>query len=249
MAGDVGDMLHGFARPPERLRPQQTIRAFKTYTSDQTVHEGLLTGRITGGEAAFVVKGRADEGVADIVAERTYARHFIGPFLHSEVFVRVCRSHGSPPFTIGEDGGVDLIEGRTDGVHGLLVMDAHEVKTETIDVVLACPVANGLNHEAAVHLVVGSGLVAATGTVGVRTIFVEAVEILRHYASECATHDIVSVVVNDIHDDADTGFVERLDHLFRFANTASRIVGVGGITAFRYVVVHRIVAPVVAVDS
>ena len=128
-------------------------------------------------------------------------------------------------------------------------MDAHEVKTEAVDMVFACPVADRLDHEAAVHLVVGRGLVAATGTVGVRTIFVEAVEILRHNASECATHDIVSVVVNDIHDDTNTGFVERLDHLFRFANTASRIVGVGTITAFRYVVVHRIVAPVVAVDS
>ena len=196
-----------------------------------------------------MVKGRADKGITDIVAERTHARHFIGPLFHSEVFVRVGRSHGSPPFTIGEDGGVDLIEGRADGVHGLLVMDAHEVKTEAVDVVFACPVADRLDHEAAVHLVVGRGLVAATGTVGVRTIFVEAVEIFWHNASECATHDIVSVVVNDIHDDTNTGFVERLDHLFRFANTASRIVGVGTITAFRYVVVHRIVAPVVAVDS
>ena len=56
MAGDVGDVLHGFATPPERLRTQQAIRVLKTYTSDQTIHEGLLAGRITGGEAAFMVE-------------------------------------------------------------------------------------------------------------------------------------------------------------------------------------------------
>ena len=124
-------------------------------------------------------------------------------------------------------------------------MDAHEVKTETVDVVLTCPVANGLYHEAAVHLMVGSGLVTATGTIRVGAILAEAVEILRYYTSKGAAHDIVSVVVNDIHDDTNTGFVERLDHLFRLANTASRIVGVGGITAVRYVVVHRVISPVV----
>ena len=41
--------------------------------------------------------------------------------------------------------------------------------------------------------------------------------------------------------------MQRLNHLLRFANAASGIVRVGGITAVGYVIVHRVVTPVIAV--
>ena len=94
---------------------------------------------------------------------------------------------------------------------------------------------------------VRSCLVAATGTVRVGAILIEAVEILRHNATERTTHDIVGVVINDIHYDADAGFMQGLNHSFRFANTASGIVRVSRITAVGDVIVHRVIAPVVAV--
>ena len=196
-----------------------------------------------------MVKGATDEGITDIIAERAYARHLIGPLFHGEVFVRIGRRHGCPAFTVGEDGRINLVECGTDLTHGLLVMDAHEVKTETVDVVLACPVTNGLYHELAVHLMVGSGLVAATGTVGIGTILVEAVEILRYNTTKGAAHNIVGMVINDIHDNADTGFMQGLNHLFCFTNTASWVSRVGGITSFGGIVVYGIIAPVVAVLS
>ena len=94
---------------------------------------------------------------------------------------------------------------------------------------------------------VGRGLVATTRTIRVCAIGVEAVEILRNDTSQGASHDVVRMVIDHIHDHADTGFMECLNHHFRFANTACRIVRVGRITAVRHIVVHRIVAPIVPV--
>ena len=128
MARDIRDVLHRFATP--------------FGTGYQTAHHVLDTCGIAGSEAAFVVKGRADKGVADVIAESAYTRHLVCPLLHGELFVRISGTHRSPAFTIGEDGRIDLVESGTNGVHRLLVVDAHQVKTESVDVIFAGPVAD-----------------------------------------------------------------------------------------------------------
>ena len=41
--------------------------------------------------------------------------------------------------------------------------------------------------------------------------------------------------------------MQRLYHLLRLTDTACRVVRIGRITAVRHVVVHRVIAPVIAV--
>ena len=56
-----------------------------------------------------------------------------------------------------------------------------------------------------------------------------------------------SVVINNVHNHADTCCVELLNHSFEFDDTGSRVVRVSRITTFWHVVVFRVVAPVVFV--
>ena len=55
------------------------------------------------------------------------------------------------------------------------------------------------------------------------------------------------MVIYHVEDDAYACIVERLYHLLELANAYCRLVGVGGVTAFWNVIVHRVVAPVVFV--
>ena len=233
VAGDIAYMLHRFAAP--------------LGASNQSPHHILLARRITGSESRVMVEGTTNQRIADVVTERTYARHLIGPLLHRQFFVWISRRHRGPTLTISENRRIYLIERRANLTHRLLVMDTHQVKTETIDVELACPIAHRLHHKAAHHLVIGSRLIAATRTVGERTVFVHTVEILRNHATERTAVRIVGVVVHHIHHHADTRFMQRLNHRFRFANTAGGIIRIGRITSVRYVIVHRVITPVIAV--
>ena len=231
MACDIRDMLHGFAGP--------------FGTSNQTTHHILRSCRIAGRKTAFMVKRRTDKRITDIIAEGADAGHLIGPLFHSQRIIRISRRHSRPTFAVRENSRIDLVQRRTDGIHGLLVMDAHEVKTETIHMVLTRPVTNGLDHELAVLLVVRGSLITATGTVGIRTIRIQAIEIFRHHSTQRATHHIVRVVIYNIHNHAYASLMKRLNHHFRLANTRVRVIRISAITSVRHIVIDRIVAPVI----
>jgi len=53
------------------------------------------------------------------------------------------------------------------------------------------------------------------------------------------------VVVHDVHNHADAGVVERVDHLLEFVDPRVRIVRIAGKPAFRNIVLVGIVSPVV----
>ena len=53
------------------------------------------------------------------------------------------------------------------------------------------------------------------------------------------------MVVDHVEDDADAGLMQGLHHLLELADAAGGVVGVGGVAALGYVVVERVVAPVV----
>ena len=194
-----------------------------------------------------MVEGTTDQCIADVIAERTYARHLIGPLLHRQFFVWISRRHSGPTLTIGKNRRIYLIERRANLTHRLLVMDTHKVKAETVDMELACPIAHRLHHKAAHHLVIRRGLIAATRTVGERTVFVHTVEILRNHATKRTAVGIIRMVIHHIHHHADTRLMQRLNHRFRFANTAGGIIRIGRITAIGHVIVHRVITPVIAV--
>ena len=124
------------------------------------------------------------------------------------------------------------------------VDQTHEVESEAVDVVVLRPVGHRVDDVLAHHRTFGGGVVAATGVVDERTVVVIAEVVARDRLVERMVRGIVDVVVHHIHDDADVVLVQALDHLLHFGDAGARVARIGGVRAFRHVVVLRIVAPV-----
>ena len=112
---------------------------------------------------ALCLKHAALEAVSYLVVEEADSvAHFRRVNLRGERRrVGVCGRSHRPALAVHEEPRVDFVEGRADGVHRLNVMQAHQVETETVDVVFLRPVGNGIDHVLPEHLVLGSGVVAA----------------------------------------------------------------------------------------
>ena len=218
--------------------------------SDAGYDAAGVGGGIALNEALAGAVGVALDGVAVLVAEGADARVKTGDTgaLPGEDRIGVRVGAAVPGLAVHEDlltgaVGVEAVEVAADLVHGGDVMQTHEVEAEAVDMILLHPVAAGLDHELAEHLLVGSSLVAAAGAVGEHGAGAHAVVV----AGSClfkAGGGVVGVVVNDVHDDGDASVVERLDHLLEFPDSDVAVIGVGGIGALGGVVVLRIVAPV-----
>ena len=122
-------------------------------------------------------------------------------------------------------------------------MQTHQVKAEAVDMILVHPVFTGIDHEFAVHLLVGSRFVAAARTVGELSGRVHAVIITGSGLFEAGC-GIVGMVVNNVHNDGDVAVMERLNHLLEFLDSDIAVVGVRGIGTLGSVVVLGVITPV-----
>ena len=189
------------------------------------------------------------EAVADRVVEERDAvvgavrSDLVGVWLDGHLAL-VHRGVHVPAFAEHDDGRIDLVEGSTNLLHRLGVDQTHEVESEAVDVVVLRPVGHRVDDVLAHHRTFGGGVVAATGVVDERTVVVIAEVVARDRLVERMVRGIVDVVVHHIHDDADVVLVQALDHLLHFGDAGARVARIGGVRAFRHVVVLRVVAPV-----
>ena len=188
--------------------------------------------------------------VADLVVEEAdTGRQLIGILLCGHVGHGTGTGHGivngvaCPAFAVHDEAGVDLVHILADHGHGLAVMNAHKVKTQTVDVVFIRPVFDHFAHILAVHRALGGGVVAAAGLLAVAAVGSHTVVVLGDAGGEAGVHGI-GMVVYDVHDHADARLVQRLDHRFTFLDTDVAVIGVGGVGAFGNTIVLGIVAPV-----
>ena len=105
------------------------------------------------------------------------------------------------------------------------------------------PVGNGIHHVLPEHSPVGSRFISAAGTVGPVSHIIKAVIIVRHDPVEAGIA-VIGVVVYHIHHNAQPAFVQCLHHLLEFLHTDFSVIRICGITAFRRIVVLRVIAPV-----
>src|SRR5882762_6869431 len=100
-------------------------------------------------------------------------------------------------------------------------MEAHNVETEAVDSVFAGPGQHRVREELAHHVVFGGGVLAATAgfykAVLIEAIVVAGDELIEN--GEIVLAGRSGVVVDDIHDDAEAGLVEGVDHLTKFDDT------------------------------
>ena len=57
--------------------------------------------------------------------------------------------------------------------------------------------------------------------------------------------DIEGMIIHDVQNHGNSGFVQALHHLFELTDATGRVVGIGRISALWHIIVHRVISPVV----
>ena len=168
----------------------------------------------------MVIGERAAQCIAYVIREGCNARHLRDGGFHCQFLLWVGARTGTPPLTIDEYPRVDGIELTADVVHGLYVMDAHEVYTEAVDMVLVHPVFHRLQHEFVHQRLLACRLVAAARPVGGGAVGIVAVVSLGECTLEVAVGKVEGMVVNHVKNHSDPRFVQCLYHLLELHDAA-----------------------------
>ncbi len=111
-----------------------------------------------------------------------------------------------------------------DQIHGLDVMNTHQINPKPIDVILLHPMTHGLQHEFPKHRTFASGLIATCGCIGKSSLRILAVIVAGHQLVEIRLFGQRRMVVDYIHDDPDPFLVQRLYQLLEFVDPHRAIV-------------------------
>ena len=117
---------------------------------DTEVDVLLVTGNSVH-ETCILTAERTADSVTDVVAECADSIEHVCVRLEGDLLSRIRRSLRSPTLTVDNHCRVDRVETLADDVHGLDVMDGHEVETEAIDMVFLHPPLERLDHVLAEH--------------------------------------------------------------------------------------------------
>ena len=137
-----------------------------------------------------------------------------------------------------------LVQFSPEEVHGLHVIQAHQVKPEAVDVIFPCPVEHRINEIAPGHGPLGGKLVAAAAAVGKAAVRVLPEKVVRHGIVQ-GVLGAVGVVIHHVHHHPDARCMEGGDHLPALPDAHLAPGGVGGVAALRHVEVGGVVAPVI----
>ena len=111
--------------------------------------------------------------------------------------------------------------------------------------ILVYPIFHTFEHELAHQWLFRSRFIATARTVGKSSISILAIVVIGISQLEIAVLNVESMVVNHVENNTYTSLVKCLDHLFELTNAHVRAVRIGGIAAFRHVIVFRVIAPVI----
>ena len=236
VAGSIGDALGRHICPAEiRLTEEAGLQIAALAAA---LHKALVC-----------AGGAALDGVADGVVKRADAVIHLRQILlicHHGAFVRL--GGHVPRLAVHEDLFaaavlIQAVERRANIVHGGDVVQTHQVKAEAVDMVFLRPVGDGIDHVFAEHQMLGGGVVGTARAVGEGAVLVHAVVVVGHRVLEPGVSGI-GVVVHHVHDHADAGVVERLDHLLALLDAHRAVIRIGGKGALGHIVVDRVIAPV-----
>ena len=143
-------------------------------------------GRGTAGVAGILlVENAAFQAVPDgVVEDRDGADGISGsgnlldiPLVRLEVVMQG-RAAAGPAFTVDQGLRVDRVHGFLHGLHGLHIMEGHQVKPEAVQPVFLRPVADAVHNVFPAHDPVGGRFVAAAAAVGRAAVGIEAVIVI-----------------------------------------------------------------------
>ena len=146
---------------------------------DAELHALFHIGHSTKECRLLIVIKRTTQGIANLIAECSNARHLSYIGLYTELLARQSARACAPALTIYKDGGVNIVHGSPYLVHRLNVVNSHQVKAEAVNVVFVNPILHALYHELPHHRLLAGCLVATARTVAVAAVCVLAVVVVR----------------------------------------------------------------------
>ena len=92
------------------------------------------------------------------------------------------------------------------------------------------------------HGALGGSVISTVGAVGVCSILVYPGKIARYDLIYTEIRCAVYMIVNHVHDHTDLVVVKCFYHLFHLGNTDGTVVRIGGIGAFRDIIIFRCIS-------
>ena len=236
MAGNVVDTLGRFLCPIRHAH--KTV--FQIGLGNQCA--GYKTGK-------GIVKDAAPQLIPNGIAEEGKTWNHMGISLNGQGTAGFGKGgvHG-PAFTVENNIGVVGMNGCHHFPDGLNIDQAHQIKAEAVNVVFIRPVFHTVNDILAYHAPLGSGVIAAAGSVG-KDIVCFPAEISAGQHIEAESFGVVDMVIYHVHDNTQSGVMEGFHHLFHFFHTDFSMEGVCCIASFGNVEVGRIIAPVILLSD
>ena len=123
-------------------------------------------------------------------------------------------------------------------------MNAHKVKSESVNVEFVNPVLHALDHKLAHQRTLRCRLVATTRTVRVTSVGCLAIVIVGISTLEVAAFDVERMIIHSVEDNTDACLVQCLHHGLELAYAHLWLVWICRVAAFGHIVVFRVVAPI-----
>ena len=135
-------------------------------SSYDTDLNGFLKSRFPGSESAVgSICIMAFHSIAKVIGKDCHIRHLRYILFQCPPIFLKRRIAGCPSFAINEYRGIDLFELGSYAVHGLRVVDRHQIETETVDMIFLGPIFHGIHDIIGGLFQIRGGFVAATGRI------------------------------------------------------------------------------------
>ena len=162
MCGNIVYALCGFASPEGICRADICKVNLRVWAAGTDTETDILAKLFLSGYKTLLtqIKDTALDSIAQIVVKSGNAGN--------QGNVRLCGAHfffkgafpAGPSFAVHQKLRVDFIKARADCAHGINIMQSHQVKAESVNMVFLCPVCERINQKGANHRMFGSRFVA-----------------------------------------------------------------------------------------
>ena len=124
-------------------------------------------------------------------------------------------------------------------------MHPHQVKTKAIDVILLYPMYQTLQHKLPHHRLFTCCFISTRRGIRKITVFFMTEIITWYQLIKIRTACICYMIVHHIHYHPQTIFMKCCHQLFQFIDPCCAIIWISTVRTFGYIVVQRIISPVV----
>ena len=118
-------------------------------THDTELQTLLLARKTSQERTLMVIRERTTKSISHIIAEGTDTIELMGIRLHGKFLGRISTAACTPSLTIDIDARIDAVHHLTDSLHGLDIVNTHQVEAEAVDMEFINPVLHALQHKLA----------------------------------------------------------------------------------------------------